>query len=305
MANTDNAAKIFAARFQETFQHMTPWLSLVQNWTSEMNGYGNSIVVPYYTATAHTGVKEDEALGKDITKGGLKWADPTVAEASVTTITADQTFGINVMVGSIAEQYMRTNFISEVAMRQANLAQFNVSKSIRDQITSDISTVSKEVTVATGDWGKAAHQTNVAAAIQEMGTEMDMAYAPMSGRYVVVNPNMRDIIVNWVLSQGATFLNNPVNDAAMTNNTVTRLYGFNVVVDNSYGGDHTASDDAKHDMFFSIAGQGVGFIMPMTVAPRVFQSEVVAGYRCQGIYNYGSKVTNTSIVFRVRQKITS
>lgn len=301
MAIGDLIGRIYGATFLKQFYQNNVWVPLVMDLSAEVP-YGDRIFVPV-DEDAYTPTTITAANAQGTTVANLKWADPSVNNPTSVELVINKYYEFNRLVSTVHARQVRPSLIDsavELSVR-GYMQQLNADLRGAVNAVAAAQTVTTLTTTA-ANWGNAAHQTAVYNAIESASKAADYAHWPMMGRYAVVSPSTKKVILDKIKAE-KWFLVTGVTDVAVRDNMVARLEGFDIFVDDSMPSAETASTD-NHWMYFGVRGQGVAFAQQLRGVRMIQNSEVYKGSLIQGEAAWGTIITQAQKIRVVKQTIT-
>ena len=246
-------------------------------------------------------------INEDTTPANLAWGTPSAMAADSVEFEIDKLYDIDIVVGRVLQE---RHFIDWRVLAAANsVREFMYEKNyfIRELFRAQTGDYSEDgPTVATqDDWGKTAHQTALVDFIGEMSVKADGWLWPPEGRKLVVGPDLYRVLYQAILDK-RYFLQGAINDSALTEAELMRLFGFAIEKDIDIGVGHTnsADDVAKQTMYFCSAMPGVGYADEISDLES-FRSEQYRAWRLQGIQSWGGKILIPQFQFIGTHTITA
>ena len=302
MAVADIVPKIAGAAFLQPYIQNNIWMSLVDDVSAELPGYGDTLTLPS-DDTPYAAESADDISVDQQTLNNLKWEPPKLADASAVELVINKQFQVNTLINPVQERRVRPSFLVNAARKN--------SEKLREQANSDIraefvagkpADAALRVSTTAAAWGNEAHQDAVLKAIGDARVKADYAYWPSASRVCVVSPAIQDVVVAGMERKNIHFAEG-LNDRLVQMGVFAMYRGWELVVDNSLEEGRGAANDANHPFFYMNRGVGLAYAGELRQM-RTFQSEVYVGMMMQGLYTYGVKATETSKLMRGESNIT-
>ena len=294
MPLSDLTATVFRRNLEQALFQMNVWAALAQDESAQLGDGAVTLTIPtdatVYALTTHTLANVLSATVGDHARG-----TPTVVAASKVDLTRDAFYSIDVLIPTWVLPTSGVTFTAEAASRMARVFVQQVNTNLRAKLLAVTAvTGAATITVATADWGNAAHLTAIDNALRAQALALDGVFVPREGRVAVTSPEMQDLIQEKLLTNN-TFFPSAINDRIAVNRELPRYRGFDIVMDDSVGIGHTASDDARQLMSHFARGLGVVYAQDIR-GIRGMESETYRGTRLVGDGAVSSLISRPTLV---------
>lgn len=314
MALLDLVPKIFTAQFLDMDEQTNIYRPLMQDRSSELP-YGDTIKLmkdttpdTTYTATAQAGWNN-----LNNTQQNFKWPDPKLLTGDTVDLVVDKVFGDRFLVTPLQERRLRVNLVAQ-GIEKYGIAyrnQFNTdARAAFDAVKTDLpansldTTAKGRIDVTAANFGNDAHRDAVGEAIEDMTERVDYAHWPRTstGRWLVVSPAYHRLIRDYIKSKNLNLVQSTILDNAFVSAQVFFWDGWNIIMDDSLGAGKTATDDAKHKMYF-FQRNCVSYARELNVS-RISESDEWFGRLMFFAMSYGIKLGQPERLYIVETSIT-
>ena len=303
MANADLLVAVHNAMLEREFEIEGVVHQLFRDRSAEM-GEGTTLSLPKDSLT-HVDAAQNEAQLRGTTATEIAWGAPTIMTAEKADLVANTGYDFYEVVGDLVRQTIRPDLLAESARQHGRLYANNLSTLCYGGLTgmARVATNFEAYSVATGDWGNAAHQTAMLADIETVQMKMNHAGAPRQGRFALMN--FEDLLViRRALRAANIHFTGPINDMLIQMGEFSQFAGFSLVGNPQVAIQHGAGDDEIHDIFCGVVGEGMSLARRIGLAPEIFRDRVYKGMAIQGSYLFGAAVHQQSKLYGVDCTIT-
>ena len=288
MAYADSIDNVFRRRFERRLPTPFIWRPYTNDESAFMNSGGVSIDYRFdntqATVTTHT--NEDSTTIADHARGS-----PVLVSPTKRTFTLDKFAYIDEVIPVHMIEQIQGPIVNSRANAAADAVARQLNTEIRTELlaSTDATLLLTPVTVATGDWGNAAHQGNVIGAFESARDEATLM-GLQGSLACITSVEMARVVKKYLLAQKLPFVEGILENALVRVNVI-RWEGFDIIPDASAGSGTGATDDAKHAMFFVAPGENSPVVFAArNPQPRTFVSETYRGTRITDEFSYGADV---------------
>ena len=211
MANADLLITIHAAMLEREFEIEGVVHQLFRDRSGEL-GDGTTLSLPMDSLT-HSDSGQNEGNLRGTTASDLAWGAPTIMTSERDNLVANTGYDFYEVVGDLVRQTIRPDLLSESARQHGRLYANNLSKLCYGGLTgmTRVAAQFESYSVATGDWGNAAHQENILKDLEVVQMKMNHAGAPRQSRFALMN--FEDLLViRQGLRADNIHFSGPIND---------------------------------------------------------------------------------------------
>ena len=313
MATADIVAQQYVARWELEWYQDNIWSMLARDYTSEKAEFGDRLVLPSDATVYRNDALDANSVLQETTVAGLQGTDPAnleygtpiVATANGVSLIMDKTYKVNELIGEMVEGRLQPSLLQSAAEHQARVMREQFNKDIRDKFAAAAAPQRlTPIGTSSANWGNDAHKTAINSAILQAELAFDYAHAPrMPGRrYAAGNPADIQLLQTYLIDKNYHFMG-PTNDQMINDGVLMRYRGFDFYPDSSLGAGTTNTDDRKHDWFFGVRGEGIGYAIENR-SMRVVQSERYIGWLVIGWMSHGAVINQPSKVRIAQTNIT-
>lgn len=301
MALTDVIGRIFGPAFQTEYYQANIWPQLAADLSSELP-FGDTLELPSdattYALNSRTATQARSSTVTDHARSA-----PAVVNGSKVNLVVTEYDDVDVLIPTAAQNQVRPSFVSNAIFHSARIMSERLSNDIREKFDALTGTsVLGNIAVTAANFGNAAHVTLIMQRIRDADKSMNAGHLPRPGRYLSVGPTYYDLILQQLIDD-KLFLVTGATDNAVVNAQIPRYRGFDIVMDDSLGVGETATDDANHNMYFGLRGEGISYATQVRNL-RAFESENYKGIRVTGDLFHGNLVNQPSKV-RIAKTVIS
>ena len=303
MANADLLITIHAAMLEREFEIEGVVHQLFRDRSGEL-GDGTTLSLPMDSLT-HSDSGQNEGNLRGTTAANLAWGAPTIMTSERDNLVANTGYDFYEVVGDLVRQTIRPDLLSESARQHGRLYANNLSKLCYGGLTgmTRVAAQFESYSVATGDWGNAAHQENILKDLEVVQMKMNHAGAPRQSRFALMN--FEDLLViRQGLRADNIHFSGPINDQLIQMGEFSQFAGFALVGNPQLALEHGSTDDVKHDIYCGVVGEGMSLARRIGLAPEIFRDRVYKGMAIQGSYLFGAAVHQPSKLYGVNCVIT-
>ena len=303
MALTDAIGKVFERRFMDNFYQNNVWYAVARDFSSSLS-YGDNLELSF---SEHDAVvnKRNKANAQSGAVADHRRGDPHVANLRTVTLNISQYTDIDELIPYTPNSQSAVPVASRVAAEAAIKSIEIVNNDIKDKVNAYTGTDANldPVVVKTGDWDTEAHRNAIDAKIRQAGVALDNKFVPAQGRMMITSADVFDQIRELVIEKRLLLVGG-ATDRALLDSEVLMYRGFTIVKDLSAGSGTTATDDAKHTMYFTRAADAIAFASQLRLM-KMIDSEMFRGQRILGQHNYGIEVYDPRKIIIVKHTINT
>lgn len=245
------------------------------------------------------------------TQAGLKWPAPSLFNVGYVDLNINKRERVRMLLPYEVDQRIIPSYMGRVTQRIVEEERIKESRYLRDTIfagiTGDsllVSGANRAITVATGSWGDAAHQTAVFELLERASYQATKFQWPKGSRTLVVGPRNYGVIVKHLIQQNLYIPTRDAMGRAYVDGETIGVWGWNIREDADIDIGVGATDDDLHDFYFLSERMGVAYASDLRRL-RFFESEEFEGWLTQGIFTYGAAVINPRYQMLARTTITA
>lgn len=304
IVNPNAVANVFSARFLWHLYRAAVWRDVVEDHSSELLSYGDRLTLNYADAITDAASRSTGLRARDYdvdnTGGTLDAIEYERVATEAVVLIIDKAKYVGWEVDDIDARQVRPSLINAQARREANIAALQISDDIRAEF--DAATIpalignvvpagAAYVNIITPETALAA---TVAERILEASVTCDTLYWPKEGRYMMINPYIKGLLIKYLLDKNLftmPSLQNPAYADAMIGMT----FGFAPYID---PGIPTTGTEA-HSIYFGIKGDGLAFAQQINKMEHLRSVDRVSDLM-RTLYVYGAKKVDAAKVRKIR-----
>ena len=303
MALIDAVPEIMSPVLEQALLQQNVWPALCTDLSSQLAGGGDRLIIPS-DATVYTVNSRTAALTFSATIADHARGTPTIAGATVVNLDPDAYYNVDVVVPTWVQYSIPAPLLAEVSSRLANAFIEQANNNLRAKLLAIATTAQIDtITVKTAEWGNTAHLTALAKTFRGNALNLDGVKVPREGRVTTVSPEVQDLIQEKIITD-KFFLPSGITDSILVNRELPRYRGFDVIMDDSVGVGHSATDDNRHLMSHFRRNMGIVYAQRL-IGVRGFESETYRGIRVVGDLVVFTLVSRPSLVFVTKHVITT
>ena len=293
MATADVIAEVAYARFLQEFNYGIVWPLVSMDVSAELSEYGDSISFP---------VDNSDPAVTDITLANLQgdtltnhtWPDPGIGTQTDVTLTVAGK-RINQLIPTTHQAQVRPSILN----RRMELVGRKMARAVNDSVrvaalgvaaASQLTAIS--VTATQFGNKQAAFLTSLRSSFYDAQTALDYEGMPEEGRYAIISARLHSYIMQHFETAKIPF-DGMFNDDVVARGSVPMLNSFRMVKDVSLGDGVANTDDAKHNIVFLRAGEGIAYgqqVFNMAAVDGMTSGSDYDGWLIRGRMIFGSAV---------------
>ena len=294
MATADVIAEVAYARFLREFDYGIVWPRVSMDVSAELSEYGDSISFP---------VDDSDPAVTDITLANLQgdtlanhqWPDPAIGSQTDITLTVAGK-RINQLIPTSHQAQVRPSILN----RRMELVGRKMARAVNDSVraaalgAAGTNSQLTAIAVTATQFGnkQAAFLTSLRNSFYEAQTELDYEGMPEEGRYAIISARLHSYIMQHFETAKIPF-DGMFNDDVVARGQVPMLNSFRMVKDVSLGDGVSNADDAKHNIVFLRAGEGIAYgqqVFNMAAVDGMTSGSEYDGWLIRGRMIFGSAV---------------
>ena len=311
--------RIFA-EFYTRWRQENFWSGILRNLTGEV-GSGDKVTYFYDTTDYKSAITDratDFAPGQT-TVSDLEWGEPTLQTVGSVELLIDQHVTIDQLLNYTLPQVTNQNWLDSMARGQSRVLTERINNFMRDKLLGyDHKTVSgaddlgdhADFDIEIGNTTAAnltstAHRTAVLAAMKKARTLANKYFFPKDGRYMVMPIDYHDMISDYIVEElKLPSSGDAVNREALVEGSTARLYGWDLIPDNSRKQVIADGDERELAVICGVRGYGAGYAIRFQNF-QSFESEKYYGTRMRGRAYYGAAVVEPSKFLTMKTNLTA
>lgn len=301
MAFSDVIPKVFSARALEYAYENVPWLSVVDDRSSELSGSGNAISVPNLKTT--TTVTAYDETGSD-----------AVAYQAMTPddidININKKWYAAYKVEDIQERQTVVNIMNS-AQRQSNEAlALKLTADLRAIFKAGVKSANKtSISHTVAQWGTAANQDDYRLELFEafmtvVQAAKEAGWHTIGSVFAVIPPEIETRLMKYFLIDKPNFGMGSTVDSMARNAQLSSLLGLNVIVDTTITGSLASAGTVILPSYFGVMGSSMAYAGQMRVSETIRSEDRFADL-FRVLYTYGATVVNTDFARELSLTATS
>lgn len=286
MAISKVIPEIWSARFHMAFDKENHMMVAVQDRSDELPD-GNKLHIGELTGSITVG---------DYTKD-TNINDPEVATDSDDVLTLDKQRYFNIYVDDLDRVQGRPNILDEHARKAAVAIMDDVNAKVYGVLDSGVKAGNRTIsTIKAADLYKTATQTIVVDKIKDLMVGMDRANVPRSGRFCITSPEIRRVLIEYLIDKGANFGSGAMQDEAFMNGAIGNVFGFSFDYDNAVSTTLGSADTSRG--YQLVVGHPNATVFASQISEiEPYRPEKRFGDAIKGLYVYGTKVIDQRYLF--------
>ena len=311
------------------FQRNDIWFDKVDDQSARFAGGGKTI--EYRIRTSNIGPVNEPAGGAAVTAGTqaitdrsttitadstavqLRRGTPNLLSADKILFTLEKYHDVDLLYGDMTDVQFDIDMVQ--TMQEDSMREFMHIKNryIRDNIFNTMTGDSllqneagtdRAITVATGDWGNAAHLMAIEELFERAYYKADAQQWPQEGRSVLVGSRVFGLVVKNLISKN--LFTNQRDDAgrAYIDGYTEGMWGWRMEKDMDIAHGIGATDDDNHSFYFMSGRKGVVYASQLNNA-QLIRSEDYRGWRFMAEQSWDAKNVIPQFQFVAQTKITA